>query len=127
MKKPNYLSLLIFLLFGILFSQCYYLEVVDDPKPVENVSFSADIIPIFNSGCNVVGCHNTGGTPPDLTETNAYNSLKNGGYLNLLVPPDSELYQWMAGNRTLPMPLSGPNANNNAIILKWIEEGAPNN
>jgi hypothetical protein len=127
MKKQNFLPALVLLLFGLSFAQCYYLEVVDDPEPVENVSFSTDIIPIFNGGCNIVGCHNTGGTAPDLSEANAYNSLKNGGYLDLAVPPDSELYQWMAGNRSIPMPLSGPDANNNAKVLKWIEDGAPNN
>lgn len=127
MKKQNFLPVLLLLLFGLSLSQCYYLEVVDDPEPVENVSFSTDIIPIFNASCNIVGCHNAGGTAPDLSEANAYSSLKNGGYLDLAVPADSELYQWMSGNRSLPMPLSGPDATYNAKVLKWIEDGAPNN
>jgi hypothetical protein len=111
----------------VLFSQCYYHQMIDEPIVVENVSFSDDVIPIFDADCNNAGCHNTGGTAPDLTAANAYNALINGNFVDTDNPVDSEIYQWMIGNRSIPMPLSGPDSEYNAIILKWIEDGAQNN
>ncbi|MBW6498476.1 MAG: hypothetical protein K0B09_08825 [Bacteroidales bacterium] len=117
---------LVFLLF---LAGCYYDAYVmpDNPEITTDVSFSKDIIPIFNQSCNSSGCHNMGGTAPDLTPTNAYNALKSGNYINTSSPENSELYQWMNGQRSLPMPLSGPNQNYNAYVLAWIKQGALNN
>ena len=49
-----------------------YLEsgiLVIEPPVIDTtiqVSFSEEIIPIFNKSCNFSGCHNTGGTfPPE--------------------------------------------------------------
>lgn len=88
-----------------------------------DVSFSQDIIPIFNASCNVAGCHNAGGIPPDLTAANAFSSLNNGGYINTSDPANSKLYQRMASD----MPPSGINAGDNALVLAWIEQGALDN
>jgi hypothetical protein len=89
------------------------------------VSFTADIIPIFNSSCNSSGCHSAGGKSPDLTTSNAYNSLTN--YINTGEPQSSELYLWMSGKKGAPMPLSGVNKEFNALVLAWIKQGANNN
>ena len=83
----------------ICFSQCTWHEIPDEPIDVQDVSFEMDIIPIFNASCNTVGCHNTGGIAPDLSEGNAYESLTDGNYYNVDSPEDSELYQWMLGNK----------------------------
>jgi len=91
------------------------------------VTFSNDIISIFNSSCNVSGCHNAGGKAPDLSATNAYNSLMGGGYINIDNVPASELYLWMTGKRGTPMPVSGVNKDYNALVLAWIKQGAQNN
>jgi hypothetical protein len=91
------------------------------------VSFAADVIPIFNSSCNQSGCHNSGGKSPDLSISNAYNSLQNGGYLNLNSPENSELYLWMSGKKGTPMPLSGVNKKYNAMVLAWLKQGCKNN
>ncbi|HRJ29817.1 MAG TPA: hypothetical protein PLV21_03645 [Cyclobacteriaceae bacterium] len=109
-------------------TSCYYDQVIEIDKPIEvgEMSFSADIVPIFNQSCNASGCHN-GSVAPNLMPASAYSSLINGGYINTNDPERSELYQWMKGNRTLPMPLSGPNATYNAKILAWIKQGALNN
>lgn len=98
-----------------------------DPEPVDSVSFSVDVIPIFNADCNTSGCHDVGAVPPDLTPANAYEALLNGSYINVADPEMSELYQWMRGNRDLPMPLTGANADYNGIILAWIKQGALDN
>lgn len=91
------------------------------------VSFTGDIMTIFNNSCNSSGCHNTGGKAPDLTTANAFNSLMNGGYINTEQPESSELFLKMTGKRGSPMPLSGINKDYNALVLAWIKQGALNN
>jgi hypothetical protein len=115
-----------------MLSGCYYDEILPEDLKIDNndagtVSFANDIIPIFNQSCNGAGCHNTGGVPPDLSPTNAYNALTSGGYINTTLPEESELYQWMKGNRNIPMPIDGANAAYNAKVLAWIRQGAQNN
>jgi len=108
---------------------CYYDKTVliEEEVVTGDVSFSKDVIPLFNAGCNISGCHNTGGTAPDLTADKAFNALTNGNYINVSAPESSELYQWLTGKRSLPMPLSGPDATLNATVLAWIKQGARNN
>ena len=91
------------------------------------VSFTGDILVIFNSSCNISGCHSTGGKSPDLTVANAYTSLSKGGYINTSDPETSNLYLWMTGKKGTPMPVSGMNKEYNALVLAWIKQGALNN
>jgi hypothetical protein len=91
------------------------------------VSFSNDIIPILDKSCNTSGCHNSGGKAPDLSGANAYNSLTNRGYVNTGDPLNSELYLWISGKKSTPMPVSGVNKDFNALVLAWIKQGASNN
>lgn len=119
-------SLLCSLLFTL--AGCYYDQVipVDPAIDVGEVTFAADIIPIFNKDCNGSGCHN-GSVSPNLLPANAYNALINGGYIDKADPPNSSLYKWMEGEEGTPMPPSGPDATYNAKVLAWIEQGALNN
>jgi hypothetical protein len=108
---------------------CEYDEIPlpKEPDPTIEYSFSKEIMPIFNKACNGAGCHNAGGIPPDLSPANAYKALISGNYINTNKPEDSELYQWMKGNKRIPMPLEGPNAAWNALVLAWITQGAKDN
>ena len=113
----------------VLGGGCYYDDVIF-PTAGEiqgDVSFSADIVAIFDKDCNTSGCHSTGNQKPDLSSANAYNSLTNGGYVNISYPEESELYLWMKGLKTAPMPLSGSNTSYTANVLAWIKQGAQNN
>lgn len=119
-----------FILFStIIFNGCYYDEVIpkEDEEITGDISFSSDIIAIFNKDCNTSGCHNTGGQKPDLSPTQAYLSLTNGDYINSGNPEESSLYQWMKGNRATPMPVSGSVSEYNAKVLAWIKQGVQNN
>ena len=121
---------IMFILFGLfIFEGCYYDNFLakDDAEFSGDVSFSADIIPIFNKDCNTSGCHNTGGTKPDLSVSNAFSALSNGNYINTDNPEESPLYQWMKGNRATPMPVSGSVSEYNAKVLAWIKQGSLNN
>jgi hypothetical protein len=113
-----------------LLSGCYKDKTVlqDTGEEITRpVSFTGDIIPIFNKSCNGSGCHSTGGIAPDLSAGNAFLSLSAGNYTNTGTPLNSEVYLWMTGKKGSPMPLSGVNKDYNALILAWIKQGANNN
>lgn len=101
------------------------------PEPIvlpDTISFKLDILPIFETSCISSGCHSQGAIAPDLTPSNAYSDLSEGGYLNLSEPERSELYLWMRGEGSRsPMPISGSIEAYNVKVLKWIQEGAKNN
>lgn len=116
----------------IIFQGCYKVTTYSDTTGEEvtgSVSFSTNVVPILNSSCNASGCHNTGGIKPDLSQNNAYNSLVNGGYVNVGSPEQSEVYLWITGKKATPMPPNGPvnPFNLNQIIKAWIKQGANNN
>jgi hypothetical protein len=116
---------------------CYYDDVILDPQEYtedpngggsgEEVLFSRDVLSIFDASCNFSGCHNTGGTAPDLSSNNAYNALVNGGYIDTTNPKQSSLYEWVNGGGSSPMPLSGTDQSIVSDILTWIQQGALNN
>ena len=115
---------------SILFLQgCYKDRTVipDAAEVTRTVSFSQDIISIFNKSCNTSGCHSNGGQSPNLSENNAFNSLIIGGYIDIGSPENSVIYQKMTGKKGTPMPVSGINKDYNALILAWIRQGANNN
>lgn len=130
MKKYIFLILFIPTLFyfGSL-TGCTYDEVIlESPiDPGEEISFSEDLIPFFEAGCNNAGCHNTGGVAPDLTPNNAYDAIINGNYINTTTPASSEFYNWVNGGGSIPMPISGTDPQLAATVLLWIQQGALNN
>lgn len=115
---------------SILFlASCYKDRTViaEVPEITRTVSFSQDIIPILNSGCSMSGCHNAGGQVPNLSTTNAFNSLTVGNYIDKNNAANSILYLKMTGKKGIPMPVSGVNKDYNALIYAWIKQGASNN
>jgi hypothetical protein len=110
--------------FVLLFSGCEYDYVEPDNVPiVTKVSFSGDVVPIFNSSCNFPGCHSAGAVSPDLTPDNAYQSLLTNDMVNTENPGSSELYTSM--NNGSMKKYSTPDKTK--IILAWIEQGALDN
>lgn len=119
-------TLLSLIVLAIIMSSCTYNwileeEVIDPTDPdAEEVSFSSDIVPIFESKCTA--CHN-GNQVPDLTPENAYSSLNSSRYVNTSSPEESLIY-------TKPHPdgnhiqYSEAQA---ALVLTWITQGAKNN
>jgi len=95
------------------------------PVPV-NVSFSKDIMPVFNQSCNAAGCHAPGYTAPDLTLPNAYADLLKDNLIDALTPENSVLYKRMVDN-TQPMPPAGVLTYEASLVLAWIQEGAKDN
>lgn len=106
-----------------VFSSCEYdFIVVDQPNPDLPVKFSEEILPTF-SALNCIACHNTGGTSPDLTEGNAYNSIV-PALINTDNPEASEIYAVPSPSGNHPAKYSPAQA---AAVLLWIQQGAENN
>lgn len=128
MERINIIRVLF--LTGVIFMiaiSCKYDEVLPfEPDPGADIFFNQDILPIFNTSCNGSGCHNGQGPSPDLSSGVAYDALWTGGYINIEIPAQSELYLWMTEVKG-PMPPLGANATNNALVLQWITQGALNN
>jgi hypothetical protein len=123
MKKLLSIPLLIAaLLAGMQSCQYEYImfEEVDIP---EEVSFANDIVPIFERGCNTNLCHG-GNADPDLRPDNAYNSLINGGYVNVDSPEESSIYTTLLPGGSMEQ-YAEPGEKD--FILAWIEQGAKNN
>lgn len=119
-----YKALMFFALAGFILCSCEYEWIQPEKKPIpETLSFSGDIIPIFNNGCNTNVCHGPGSTPPDLSPDNAYNSLMDGGYVDTTTPEASILYTTMKSGSMKPYTYPG----DEEIVLAWIQQGAENN
>jgi len=109
-------------------SGCYYDLELEENVPIDfQVKFQNDIIPIFKTNCSVTGCHVSGSVSPDLSSDKAYNSLISNGLINTNDPSSSELYLWVSGQKSTPMPVGGVDNTIKATILAWIEQGALNN
>ncbi len=132
MKIFKLLSVLFVVSF--LFTGCLYNFIVPEPEiPTDpdnpdapEVSFSADIIPIWNNNSNCTSCHKTGGTAPDLTPDNAYQSVNTTKYINRSTPEESKIY-------LVPHPDESGHTqkkyttNQANMVLLWIKQGAKNN
>ncbi|MDH4091642.1 MAG: hypothetical protein OEV74_14330 [Cyclobacteriaceae bacterium] len=123
MKGLIHCMLIAIAISGALVS-CTYEELIPPKVEVpDSVKFSANIIPIFNTSCNSVGCHSKSGIPPDLTEANAYNSLIFFGYVDTDVPESSILYEKI----TTGSMKDNATDQDRALILEWIKQGALDN
>lgn len=124
--QVKYRTFLLLLLSITIFS-CEYEEIVPPSTLPENVSFSMDIIPIFNQSCNAIGCHSVGGISPDLSEANAYTDIFDENLVDLSNAENSILYKRMTDVQS-PMPMSGilSETQTNKVLV-WIREGAQNN
>jgi hypothetical protein len=115
MRRPGIIVTSI-MLFFITSCEKY---TIPKPEVPEDISFSGDIIPIFENSC--VSCH-SGGIPPDLNPEVAYEELIDGGYVNTADPESSELYTKLLGSHS-----SRATEEEKLLILQWITEGALEN
>lgn len=123
LKELIRLALMAIVVAGVLAS-CTYEEIKPQKVDVpDSVSFSVNIIPIFNSSCNVSGCHSQGGIPPDLSQANAYTSLTFFGYVDVDNPESSILYEEI----TTGSMKNNATDQDRALILEWIKQGALDN
>ncbi len=124
--------MLLLLLGMVLPTGCTYNsgEKIQPEIPVDSnlVSFSEEIIPLFDQSCNFSPCHDAGGPPPNLLPTVAYDRLWEGNYIDTIMPEESELMLWLLGtDGRLVMPPSGTDPEINSKVLTWITQGAKDN
>ena len=130
-KKILGIELLLVITFvGIMIGCSKTTTVLIDNSPAitTTVSFSKDLTPILTKSCATSGCH-SGSVSPNLSEATAYNALLNGNFINTGTPPNSEVYLWLTGKKSVTMPAGSANnpSNINALMLAWIQQGAKNN
>lgn len=126
-RKRFLLSSIAAIFFTLVFLPgCEYETIeIDEPDPDVPVSFSNEIVPIFNNNNNCTACHGVGATPPDLTPANAYNSIV-PALVDLDDPEASRIYAF-------PAPTSATHGfkkytqTQAALVLTWIRQGAENN
>ncbi len=105
---------------GMITSSCTYSPYV--APEVESVLFSGQIQPIFDDKCTY--CHPSSGKL-DLTKDNSYASLMaQTGRVDTLNPPASLIVTKPASNSNHPAIY---NAQEELLVVTWIEEGAKNN
>lgn len=118
---------------ALLFSGCVYNFILPEDVPnlpdpedpdAPQISFAAEILPIFNDNDNCTACHPKL-AQPDLTTENAYNSLNNAKYINLGTPEESTIYAFPhPDNSSSHKKYTETQAN---LVLGWIIQGAQNN
>ena len=127
MKKNT--LFLVLILFSLFMGGCKYDFILPEEVPVIDnggnpISFATKVAPIFSTE-DCISCHKSGVTSPDLTAANSYSQIV-PKYVNTTTPADSKLL-------TYPGPTTGTHtwkkltANEAALILAWITEGAKNN
>lgn len=99
--------------------------------PIDNVSFSQHVQPLFNQGCALAGCHDEGPHPDtEVCLTSYFNTVfRTPGIVTPGKPELSTLVFSIEGTVGRRMPLNGPALTQNQIngIRTWIVEGAMNN
>jgi hypothetical protein len=123
MKKKQLATLILGILIVGLVS-CEYVTITpNDPIVVPaGVLFSTQIQPIFTAA-NCASCH-PALHQPDFGVGKTWSSLTTGGFITTEAPAESLLYVQVTAKDTHKNLL---NAEQKALILKWIEEGAKNN
>lgn len=123
MQKNKLVSLLLVLITTLCFVSCEYDTIEVDKiviPPDQEISFSADIVPIFTSNC--INCHD-GSINLDLRASNAFTALTNGAYINVDTPASSKLYETLlSGSHS-----TRASATDKQLILEWITRGANDN
>lgn len=127
MKRLIIFAGLVFVI-GTAITGCYKDVILPKPgtdpnAPPKQYSYKTDIAPLLNTKCALSGCHVAGAQAPDLETAVSYNSLVNGGFVNTLIPNQSDLYIMINGN----MQSHIPDAADRQKVYDWIRTGAINN
>jgi hypothetical protein len=112
---------------GVSITGCYkdiITPAIAQSGPPPSVSFNNQILPILVTNCAKSGCHVPGSQTPYMDSAEAYKDLINGGFVDVVVPNQSVIYQELNGG---PMQVNIPSQADINLILYWIENGAPNN
>lgn len=102
----------------------------DDELPMQNVSYSKHVQPIFNVRCATAGCHDDQTKSGNLSLTSWNNTTSDYSIVFPGNPDQSRLILSIEGKSIYPMPPIGRPPLTQAqirVIRTWVEEGAKNN
>ncbi len=121
-------KLFVLLIMGIVPATIFFGCKHEPVLPEHQVSFSQDIMPIIQMGCQHSGCHGDTANP-EFPMTN-YEQVMAGGDIKPGEPNNSELYEVITDNDEEDrMPLNRPplSDRNIKLIYIWIAQGAKDN
>lgn len=99
------------------------------PCDPDSVYFNQQILPILTSNCAMPGCHDAISHEEGIVLDNFQNVRATGG-IKLGNPADSKIYKVMKltdpGDRMPPPPQAQVPSDQQALLLKWIQQGALN-
>ena len=130
--KRNFLIQAIIILSILFMISCEYdfiehkVIIIPDDSTLADISFAAEVVIIFNDGNNCTAWLGTGGTPPDLTTNNAFNSINSTGLVNTDDPQSSKLYDYIQP-QTSTHGWKKYTTEQSITVLTWITQGAQNN
>jgi hypothetical protein len=123
----NIYKILILMGMGMFLGSCYNDTFPEETVPDE-VSYSENIQPLWNSSCT--SCH-SGNIAPDLRAGNSYQSLIDGGFVVKSNADESVLYLSLfegTGVSLMPPKPNGPWPDGNRNLVEaWINQGAKDN
>ncbi|MBK9017722.1 MAG: hypothetical protein IPM82_28795 [Saprospiraceae bacterium] len=102
--------------------------VILHPCDPDSVYFEQQVLPILASNCAQSGCHDVQSHEEGVILT-SYDKVKSTGGINLSNPSNSKIYKSLneSGEERMPPPPSvALTAEQKALILKWIQQGAQN-
>ncbi|OYT17051.1 MAG: hypothetical protein B7C24_04625 [Bacteroidetes bacterium 4572_77] len=122
MKKILALGVLVLSIF--LLNSCQKKFIVEPQvNPIDSISFSQQIIPIWaDQSCT--GCHSSTGQQPDLTADKAYQEITSMGLVLTNDAAKSKIYEYPLASGNHFAKYTSAQA---ALVLQWIEEGALDN
>lgn len=101
----------------------------DKPCDPDSVYFETDVLPILISNCAITTCHDASSRQEGIDLT-SYQAVLNSGVIKVNDPADSDLYEAITDtdpDKVMPPPpRTKLNADQAALILKWIQQGAQN-
>ena len=126
----NIIQTLIIISLGLLLNGCYYDAYIELPPDdtggpiITDVSFAADIQPLFTAKC--ASCHNGNTANPDLSAGSAYNNIV-PQHVVAGNAESSNLFNKLPGNNHPINTGFSLSADEIALVKAWIDEGAENN
>lgn len=105
-----------------MFSTCSHESVILNDLP--EVSFSKEILPVFQTGCAISGCHDEATAEKGKIYTNYQNILKS---VEPEDPDNSKVYKVITSKYELMPPDKPLSIEDRMKIRTWILQGAKNN
>lgn len=95
-------------------------ETCDNGQLDEAVSYSLRVAPVIRGSCTLPSCHVNGFENGDFTDFNQLKEKAENGLLEMVITTDQMPPDFTEGPKLLTQC-------EKKIIIKWIDEGSPNN